>query len=469
NGRETERKILSADGSRLLHTHSEYDEAGRLKKLVTSEAKWGDKQLGRAEIQYDYDAVGNRRRITTIHHQSDGQTATDVDWYAYDIDNRMTVSQGQLYNQKIMGGNEGSQVIEYDIMGRRKHEFSWFKAERNDIEVMVKQQTKLGYDNNGHLNSAVVMEYRDPHAFLHHGSVSQVSSMSRTNSLTGHAREQIDESVEYGYDQGRIVVGSGRHNKQTTRFGYTDGQLYSQTVRDKQDAMILQTSFEYHHSGQVKTQYSRYMKEGRTDTTTTEFKGWESYQRSDIKATSDGDGYRDSHTTLHYNAVGQLQRTASNQNENVREVLMDSKGQIALQLDNGKLSAQLAVGGNQLGNLTADKLDADLLDDSAAEVGTQPGAYTVRQGDTLQTVSQKVYGDSRYWYLIADANAMGPEGELTPGKSLIIPNQHTQSYNGAESFKPYNESDILGDINPNAIAPPPPSKSCNPIAMIVMA
>ncbi|MCE2597454.1 hypothetical protein K6Y31_22095, partial [Motilimonas cestriensis] len=32
NGRETERKILSADGSRLLHTHSEYDEAGRLKK-----------------------------------------------------------------------------------------------------------------------------------------------------------------------------------------------------------------------------------------------------------------------------------------------------------------------------------------------------------------------------------------------------------------------------------------------------
>ncbi|MCE2597458.1 hypothetical protein K6Y31_22115, partial [Motilimonas cestriensis] len=37
NGRETERKILSADGSRLLHTHSEYDEAGRLKKLVTSE------------------------------------------------------------------------------------------------------------------------------------------------------------------------------------------------------------------------------------------------------------------------------------------------------------------------------------------------------------------------------------------------------------------------------------------------
>ena len=47
------------------------------------------------------------------------------------------------------------------------------------------------------------------------------------------------------------------------------------------------------------------------------------------------------------------------------------------------------------------------LDRSAqnASAGTGTGAYTVRTGDSLQTIAQAAYGDSQLWYLIADATA----------------------------------------------------------------
>ncbi|MCE2597048.1 LysM peptidoglycan-binding domain-containing protein [Motilimonas cestriensis] len=470
NGREIGRSLVSSDGSKVLNTSSTYDAAGRLSSLTTSEARWGEHSAGKATIHYGYDEVGNRRRIESMRTAPDGSQNSEVHWYNYDVDNRMTVSKGQLVGGSIRGGNDGSRVISYDIMGRRQQEFAWFNTKRDELEqVLVKQQTTLGYDGNGHLNSTVVREYNDPQASYHFGDSFVVSSMSRENTLTGHAQRQVSKTINYEYDSnGRLLGNTASTDTDTTQFAYIDSQMVRQQV-NKNGEDRFDISFNYHFSGQVSAQATHYLKERRTDTNATRYIGWENYQREQTVASSTGIGWGRSTTTYHYNAVGALQRTSSSQSENERHVMTDRHGQIALSVEGEQLTAQLSVGGNQLGNLTADKLDADLLDDSAAEVGTQPGAYTVRQGDTLQTVSQKVYGDSRYWYLIADANAMGPEGELTPGKSLIIPNQHTQSYNGAESFKPYNESDILGDINPSPTAPPPPSKSCNPIAMIVMA
>ncbi len=67
-------------------------------------------------------------------------------------------------------------------------------------------------------------------------------------------------------------------------------------------------------------------------------------------------------------------------------MLTDFNGQVALQLSGGgKLSAELSVGGNPLARLSETKLDADLLSDSAASAGTQPGAYTVKTNDTPAT------------------------------------------------------------------------------------
>jgi hypothetical protein len=35
-----------------------------------------------------------------------------------------------------------------------------------------------------------------------------------------------------------------------------------------------------------------------------------------------------------------------------------------------------------------------------------PGSYTVQGGDTLQSIAQALWGDSNFWYLLADANGL---------------------------------------------------------------
>jgi len=48
---------------------------------------------------------------------------------------------------------------------------------------------------------------------------------------------------------------------------------------------------------------------------------------------------------------------------------------------------------------------------------------------------------------------------------LVVPNVAAQNYNSATTFKPYNESDIIGNVTPEST---PPKKSCNPVATIIM-
>lgn len=53
-------------------------------------------------------------------------------------------------------------------------------------------------------------------------------------------------------------------------------------------------------------------------------------------------------------------------------------------------------------------------------------AWTVKVGDTLPLISYKVYGDSRLWRLIADANRIDnpllfPELDHDLGRHLTIP------------------------------------------------
>lgn len=68
--------------------------------------------------------------------------------------------------------------------------------------------------------------------------------------------------------------------------------------------------------------------------------------------------------------------------------------------------------------------------------------YTVQVGDTLQSLAQAIYGDSRYDYILAQANGLQPGTPLTAGTILKIP-QLTTHTNSASTFKPYSQSAIV--------------------------
>lgn len=65
----------------------------------------------------------------------------------------------------------------------------------------------------------------------------------------------------------------------------------------------------------------------------------------------------------------------------------------------------------------------------AAQAKSQPaaanssGTYTVQKGDTLMKIARKCYGNSRYYYLIAEANRakLGKKNQIRIGQVLVIP------------------------------------------------
>jgi LysM domain len=95
-----------------------------------------------------------------------------------------------------------------------------------------------------------------------------------------------------------------------------------------------------------------------------------------------------------------------------------------------------------------------ITDYSLRQIGADglPGgslqSHTVHGGDTLQSIAQVYFGSPAYWYLIADANGLSGSERLTEGTTLSIPNKVANSANSADTFKVYNESEIIGSTSP---------------------
>ncbi|WP_426303949.1 LysM peptidoglycan-binding domain-containing protein [Acidovorax facilis] len=84
-------------------------------------------------------------------------------------------------------------------------------------------------------------------------------------------------------------------------------------------------------------------------------------------------------------------------------------------------------------------------------------SYTVQSGDTLAGIARSVWGDASLWWKLADVNglaAQGPDSRLTEGQSLSIPGQVSGQHNTAQTHKPYDPTEVVGDTTPNMPAPP---------------
>ncbi|WP_339386789.1 LysM peptidoglycan-binding domain-containing protein [Vibrio caribbeanicus] len=470
NGREVWRQ-LKTNGDLQRHngamlTRTYWDSLGRVHRLKTYEAKLGWRSLNSAEIKYEYDAVGNRRKVTSKH-----LGRTKHQWYHYDSENRKIASHEEVNDLRVdilkMSGPSGSRVIEYDVAGRKIAEIEWGTE---------KKERKISYDvESGHLAS--ITEYTT------YGSEEVITrKFDQAKTITGHTTYSSDENIEFAYRSGKVT--ETKRNKSLTTSTYEDGLLKQQIVWKHQVGGVKDhdSTFNYHYTGQIASQQTFIYRPGDSiwDTVKYKYSKRDPLKRSRIihsrvmvdqfnQNNPSSNRWVDGVTGFTYDSAGDLLSVESTKSESRRFVLSNFDGQIKLQLkDSSNLTANLAAAGNQVGILSAYELDSDLLDNSVSDTGTQPGTYTVKSGDSLQKISQALFGDTRYWYLIADTNGLSPSEKPLTGQVLLVPNIHTQTFNSAESFKPYNESEVLGDINPEPMPPPPPKKSCNPVAQIIM-
>jgi large repetitive protein len=97
------------------------------------------------------------------------------------------------------------------------------------------------------------------------------------------------------------------------------------------------------------------------------------------------------------------------------------------------------------------------------------GMVAVQQGETLQSLAQRIYGNSSLWYVLADANGLSdPNGQLIAGTQLRAPQVNVNS-NDANTFRPYNPNDAIGSTTPGLpFITPPPKQNCNVLATVLM-
>ncbi|MDR5777681.1 MULTISPECIES: LysM domain-containing protein [unclassified Caballeronia] len=126
-----------------------------------------------------------------------------------------------------------------------------------------------------------------------------------------------------------------------------------------------------------------------------------------------------------------------------------------------ELSGKLTRGGNEsqykvftpVG--TAD-FDENYLAINGAYPGISPGTWTVRGGDTLQSIASALWGDATLWYILADANGLQGTDVLKAGQTLTVPSKVTNVHNTATTFKPYDPGRAIGNTQPTLPDPPPP-------------
>ncbi|WP_170156566.1 LysM peptidoglycan-binding domain-containing protein, partial [Solilutibacter pythonis] len=93
----------------------------------------------------------------------------------------------------------------------------------------------------------------------------------------------------------------------------------------------------------------------------------------------------------------------------------------------------------------------------------------VQPGESLRQVAQRVYGDARYWYVLAEANGLDGLSPPTPGGSLRAPNVRMTA-SDANTFEPFNPNDAIGNTAPTLpyIPPPPKKKACATLAKVIL-
>ncbi len=81
--------------------------------------------------------------------------------------------------------------------------------------------------------------------------------------------------------------------------------------------------------------------------------------------------------------------------------------------------------------------------------GHAASLYTVnRDGETLASIAQTLWGDAAMWYLIADANGLSRGAVLKPGQLLVIPNKVTNIHNNSTTWRPYSPGEAIGRTEP---------------------
>ena len=282
--------------------------------------------------------------------------------------------------------------------------------------------------------------------------------------------------------------GNGSETRQSTYD--QNGRLLHQKVTKSDGAAKYEVNYsQYDGAGNV-VSYSMTNQDGDgyTNNYTYTMARFDGYKEARVDDTSDK--FDPGSTTSDYDVNGNLTSvTDSTKPENNRTFVNDAQGHVLYVNQGGHTQRQLVVDGEVLGRY-GDMINPDVPQDPNTgnpsfinkadfSFGFQPingkyptgapGAIAVQAGDTLESIAHSAYGDSKLWYLIAEANGLSGNSDLRVGQSLTIPNRVSTIHNDSKTFKPYDPSQVIGDTTPNLPMPQADSGGgCGGLGTVIM-
>ncbi|MBT9504469.1 MAG: LysM peptidoglycan-binding domain-containing protein, partial [Burkholderiaceae bacterium] len=455
-----------------------YDELNRMAHVWDGAYKSHD-------VRYEYDAVGNRRAVTAVYWdplRPGDLRQLDSLWYTYDAANRFTTTKGSLTargatvndtNGRITRGLQGSS-LEYNQAGQR------VKSTAADGTVEDYSYSTDGFLEDTSINGTL----RARRAIDAEGR----TLVYREWEANGVTLRQTKATI-YDNDnrvQSETVSDSGANNGSTNYFYEADKNDLMANASLVGSGALTKTVFTPHGGG-------------TTRATTYTYEYWDSAKQSGIMVQASNEAapyWAPGQSRLAYNVNGHLRETQDRTGTRKLSYFSNAQGLVLDRYESQGVQRYerhyYYASGRRIGDVTTDPTDkfrmsyaeqlAISIKDQAEEQdkfknfkpvtsadfdqnyepinanypAATSGSYTVRSGDTLSSIAQSVWGDSAMWYLLADANGLSGSETLTVGQVLVVPNKVTNIHNNANTFRPYNPGEVIGNIDPTLPAPPPP-------------
>lgn len=457
-------------------------------------------------LTYEYDANGNRTKITTQYG-----TTTLQSYNAYDVMNRQTVVNGDWEGDpetgKAVFGQHGH-AITYDKSGNRITDT--FKGVAVSVSGGVygttqNQQTTeyYTYDGAGRLESTrrdvLTIDVRRYDAA---GRITQSGLLASTlpgsngggafggvfvgavaKASFGWALEALDIKAAgriYSYDVG------GHITRQRDLNAKLDTLQDTYFVKDKwnpeggYDAMgnLIGYVVGASYRGRYVVEYAKYdtykeLKTTLASTSTSNISHYDvngnriSINEAVLELVGEPPVEVDGAIVYDPNALEKLVETGKVLNR----MWYDADGHIQSHTADGKSEFNLIVNGQVYGTETKTEdniLGSNYLGVTSPTLAAAPSSYSVQSSnETLQGIAHSLWGDANLWYLIADANALSPDAKLTPGQILRIPERVNTVHGDYGTYKPYDPTEQIGSTAP-VMPPPRGGDGCGGWGVIVM-
>ncbi|WP_237745110.1 putative Ig domain-containing protein [Kribbella catacumbae] len=494
-------------------TITSYDALGRISTLSSTPANDPVTANKRSSVAltYGYDELGNRRKVSATFTPP-GSTAPEQSrdrWHVYDAEGRMKVVEGGITG--AINRSTGTKIT-YDQVGRRLtaekflstgggqtpsgRTIGWinYREERYDYDdrnflIGVSQRiNKREYSATGTVPPDLPANGSSPwkNSEIRHvagsGVIVQTDVYAAIQSNGPQAVDVTNPQLDTVI--GRFYLPSGELIRQITT-NHTGHAPNSTSDHYAYDPAGILRSYSYRQDAVP----GNSQKPAFTNTYSYEyFMEFGGYKEKKITVSSSMPDLRTGETTFKYDGGGRLRgqsitlgggvtrrrsftydiddHVLTNDEATVNPNGDDRSGKQDFSYARGRL---VSVVGSETINSGPPALKIAEFTNVFTPISASYPAPTVAghvasAGDTLAGIAQLYFGDSSLWHLIAEANSIAngpteplPDTEL--GKTYRIPNVVGNIHNNANTFRPYNVGNIIGDSTPYPRRPLPPKPS----------